>query len=270
MKKREIDILVISDLHLGTHGCRAKRLLNYLSTVKPKMLILNGDIMDFWLLDMKKWKKSHSKVLKVFFNEMSRGIPVYYITGNHDDYLRSFTGFKFNNFHLVDELIIDIDDKKHWFTHGDKFDKSVSGAIRKMAISAGKIFDQMIRLNKFVNRWQLFLGKTETNYTKSLKDKTKSTVKKQNDFEFQNIEYADKKGYDIVLCGHTHNPGRWEYDSKNKEGEKIIYYNSGDWMDNCTALEYNNKQWSIMKYQPKDKSIQNFLVNMSFEDEDIL
>ena len=270
MKKRNIDILVISDLHLGTHGSRAKRLLRYLDTVEPKMLILNGDIMDLWLLDMKNWKKAHSVVLKRFFNEMAKGIPVYYITGNHDDYLKAFVGFEFNNFHLVDELILDLDGKKHWFTHGDKFDKSVSGKIRGIAIRAGKIFDQMIRLNKIVNQWNLFLGRDEVNYTKKIKDKTKSSVKKQNDFEFQNIEYADKMGYDVVLCGHTHNPGKWEYDSKNKEGEKIIYYNSGDWMDNCTSLEYNNKEWSIKKYKSKDKSVQNFLVNMSFEDEDIL
>lgn len=270
MKKREIDILVISDLHLGTHGSRAKRLLKYLSTVKPKMLILNGDIMDLWLLDMNKWEKSHSKVLQIFFTEISRGIPVYYITGNHDDFLRSFIGFKFNNFHLVDELVLELNGKKHWFTHGDKFDKSVSGIIRNVAIRAGKIFDQMIRLNKLLNKWQVFLGRKETNYTKKIKDKTKSTVKKQNNFELQNIDYADEKDYDVVLCGHTHNPGKWEYDSKFKKEKKIVYYNSGDWMDNCTALEYNNEEWSIMKYKPSDKSIQNFIVNLDFTDEDFL
>ena len=270
MKKRKVDILVISDLHLGTHGSRAKRLLRYLDTVEPKMLILNGDIIDFWLLNMKKWKKSHSVVLKRFFNEISRGIPVYYITGNHDDYLRMFSGFEMNNFHLVDELILDLDGKKHWFTHGDKFDKSVSGTIRNLAVKAGRIFDQMIKINKIFNKWQLFLGNEETNYTKKIKDKTKSTVKKQNDFEFQNIEYADKMGYDVVLCGHTHNPGKWEYDSVNKKGEKIIYYNSGDWMDNCTSLEYNNKEWSLVKFKKKDNSIKNFLVGMKFDDGEIL
>ncbi|MGB0885461.1 MAG: UDP-2,3-diacylglucosamine diphosphatase [Chitinophagales bacterium] len=270
MPKRKVDILVISDLHLGTYGSRAKRLLHYLKTVEPKTLILNGDIMDFWLLDMKKWPKSHSIVLQHFFNEIARGIDVYYVTGNHDDYLRSFTGFKFNNFKLVDEIVLNLNGKITWFTHGDKFDKSVSGAIRNMAIRAGKIFDQMIRFNKYVNQWQKFFGITPSNYTKNLKDKTKVVVKKQNDFELQNIEYADENGYDVVICGHTHNPGKWEYDSRNKDGEKIVYYNSGDWMDNCTALEYNNGEWDLIRFKPKDNSIKNFLKNLDIDKDEIL
>ena len=148
--------------------------------VRKDCLKYSAGILDFWLLDMKKWPKSHSIVLQHFFNEIARGIDVYYVTGNHDDYLRSFTGFKFNNFKLVDEIVLNLNGKITWFTHGDKFDKSVSGAIRNMAIRAGKIFDQMIRFNKYVNQWQKFFGITPSNYTKNLKDKTKVVVKSMN------------------------------------------------------------------------------------------
>lgn len=270
MPKRKVQILVISDLHLGTHGCRAKRLKHYLQSVEPEMLILNGDIMDLWLLDFRKWPQNHTTIVQHFFNEITRGIPVYYITGNHDDYLKHFVGFHFNNFKLVDELILDLNGKKTWITHGDKFDKSVSGKIRNVAIRAGKVFDKLIHFNRVLNEWEKFLGAETSNFTKKIKDKTKASVKKQNDFEFQNIEYADKNGYDIVLCGHTHNPGKWEYESINKIGEKIRYYNSGDWMDNCTALEYYDNDWHLVKFKAKDNSIKNFLNDLDIDKEEIL
>src|SRR5688572_27441636 len=102
---REIDILVLSDIHLGTYGCHAKELLKYLKTVKPKMVILNGDIIDIWQFSKKYWPKSHMKVIKKFVKYITNDIPVYYITGNHDEMLRKFTDFSLGSFHLRNELV---------------------------------------------------------------------------------------------------------------------------------------------------------------------
>ncbi|MCD8528729.1 MAG: metallophosphoesterase [Chitinophagales bacterium] len=87
-------------MHLGTNQCRAGRLNKYLKSVKPQMLILNGDIIDFWLLNLKKWPKKHTKILGYFFNLIVNDVPVYYLPGNHDDYLKQFSGFSFHNFHI--------------------------------------------------------------------------------------------------------------------------------------------------------------------------
>ncbi|MGB1248813.1 MAG: UDP-2,3-diacylglucosamine diphosphatase [Chitinophagales bacterium] len=256
--KREIDIVVLSDLHLGSNACRAGRLNRYLKPIAPKKVILNGDIIDIWLLDLKKWPKKHTKILAHFFNWMINDIPIYYITGNHDDTLRKFTGLKFHNFKLLDELVLDLDGKKTWILHGDKFDKSVSGKQRKLAIRAGKAFDQFVRFNRFVNEWERFVGRKETNFSKTLKDKTKKSIKQKNDFEQQYIDYASKNGIDAVVCGHVHNPGIWQMVATENRKE-ITYLNSGDWTESCTALEYKEGKWELFRHK-KSKNIQNSIL----------
>ena len=103
--KRDLDILVLSDLHLGTNQCRVGPLYKYLKSVKPKILILNADIIVFCLLDFKNWSKKHTKILAYFFNLMVEKIPIYYLPGNHDDYLKQFDGFAFQNFKIQNELV---------------------------------------------------------------------------------------------------------------------------------------------------------------------
>jgi UDP-2,3-diacylglucosamine pyrophosphatase LpxH len=266
---RELDILVLSDLHLGTNQCRAGRLYKYLKTVKPKMLILNGDIIDFWLLDLKSWPKSHNKILGYFFNLMVEKVPIYYLPGNHDDYLKQFVGFKFHNFSLQNELILDLNGKKTWFMHGDKNDKSVSGTKRDLAIRAGKAFDKLVGFNRFINDWEKFLGKrVVTNFSKSLKDKSKSAVKKGNDFEQQYIEEAAQRNIDTLVCGHVHKPGITRICSILTKKD-IVYLNSGDWTENCTALEYAKDKWSLYSYKYNYTEHESTLKNVRFEQSDI-
>jgi UDP-2,3-diacylglucosamine pyrophosphatase LpxH len=252
---RKLDILVISDLHLGTNACRASRLLEYLKSVEPKMLILNGDILDFWLLDAKTWPKKHTKILGYFFNLMLKEVPIYYLVGNHDDYLRKFTDFKFHNFYLQEELILDLNGVKTWILHGDKFDKSVTGSKRNIAIKAGKAFDKFVQFNRFVNEWEKFLGRPESNLSKKIKDATKAKIKEKNDFEQLYIDYAAKNGIDAVVCGHVHKPGIWSMCATDSK-KQITYLNSGDWTESCTALEYVNKKWKLYTY-PKTANPQN-------------
>jgi UDP-2,3-diacylglucosamine pyrophosphatase LpxH len=266
---RELDILVLSDLHMGTNQCRAGRLYKYLKTVKPKMLILNGDIIDFWLLDLKSWPRKHNKILGYIFNLMVEKVPIYYLPGNHDDYLKQFAGFKFHNFSLQNELILDLDGQKTWFMHGDKNDKSVNGSKRSLAIRAGKAFDKLVGFNRFINDWEKFLGKrAETNFSKSLKDKSKSAIKKGNDFEQQYIEEAAKRNIDTLVCGHLHKPGITRLCSIETKKD-IDYLNSGDWTENCTSLEYVNGKWSLYRYKYNYTEHESTLKNVRFEQSDI-
>lgn len=269
--KRKVDILVLSDLHLGTNATRAGRLLKYLKSISPKMLILNGDIIDVWLLDLKNWPKKHNKIIGYFFNLMVNDVPIYYLTGNHDDYLRKFTDFKFHNFHLQDELILELDGKKTWIFHGDKFDDSVSGSQRKLAINAGKAFDKFVKFNRFVNSWEMFLGRKQTNLSKIIKERTKKSVTDKNNFEQLYIDYAAKNGIDTVVCGHLHKPGIWKMCATESK-TSINYLNSGDWTESCTALEYNKrkKKWTLYTYESSKNPQNNVLSQIKLNpDEDL-
>src|ERR1700712_2956120 len=123
LKRRELDILVLSDIHLGTYGCHANELLAYLQTIKPKKVILNGDIIDIWQFSKRYWPKSHTKVIKHLLGWVTKGVKTFYITGNHDEMLRKFDGFKMGSLQVVNKVVLDLDhEKKAWIFHGDVFD----------------------------------------------------------------------------------------------------------------------------------------------------
>jgi UDP-2,3-diacylglucosamine pyrophosphatase LpxH len=111
-KKRKLDILVISDIHLGTYGCHAEELVTYLKSIKPKIVVLNGDIIDIWQFSKNYWPKSHMKVVKQFIRWMSKGIKTYYVTGNHDEMMRKFAGLKMGPLQIVNKVILDLPDGK--------------------------------------------------------------------------------------------------------------------------------------------------------------
>ena len=114
MKKRPVDIVVISDVHLGTYGCRAKELHKYLKSIKPEKVILNGDIIDIWQFSKRYWPKSHMKIVKLITSWISNGVEVHYITGNHDEMLRKFVGFQMGSFSISNKELLTVDGKKTW------------------------------------------------------------------------------------------------------------------------------------------------------------
>ena len=128
IKKREIEVAVISDIHLGTYGCHATELLKYLKTIKPKTLILNGDIIDIWQFSKRYWPASHMQVIKHITGLMTKDVKVYYVTGNHDEMLRRFVGFKMGSLKIVNKVSLKIDGKKAWIFHGDVFDVTMKHA----------------------------------------------------------------------------------------------------------------------------------------------
>ncbi len=112
MKKRKLDLAIISDVHLGTYGSHAVELYNYLNSIKPKILVLNGDIIDIWQFRKSYFPKAHLKVIKKIIDLASKGTKVYYITGNHDELLRKFSDSFMGNFCVVDKLVLDLDGNK--------------------------------------------------------------------------------------------------------------------------------------------------------------
>jgi UDP-2,3-diacylglucosamine pyrophosphatase LpxH len=249
-KKRKIEILVLSDVHLGTYGCNAKQLLRYLKSIKPKTVVLNGDIIDIWQFSKRYWPRSHMKVIKQLLSWMSKGVKIYYVTGNHDEMLRKFVGFKMGSLQIVNKVVITLeDDKKAWFFHGDVFDVTMQHS--KWLARLGAIgYDTLILINMFANFIsQKIFRKGKLSLSKRIKNSVKSAVKFINNFENTAADIGISNKYDYVICGHIHQPEIREI--TNHHGS-IMYLNSGDWIENLTSLEYNIGVWQIYKYNEKE------------------
>jgi UDP-2,3-diacylglucosamine pyrophosphatase LpxH len=245
-KKRKIEMLVLSDVHLGTYGCHARELLRYLKSINPKTIILNGDIIDIWQFSKRYWPKSHMKVVKQLMHWVSKGKKTYYITGNHDEMLRRFAGLKMGSFSIVNKLVLDLNDnRKAWIFHGDVFDVTMQHS--KWLAKLGAIgYDTLIVLNRFVNFIsEKIFRRGKLSLSKRIKNSVKSAVKFINNFEQTSADIGISNKYDFVICGHIHQPEIREI--ANGEGS-IMYLNSGDWIENLSALEYNEGEWTIYRY----------------------
>lgn len=263
-KKRKVEVVVISDVHLGTYGCHAKELLKYLKSINPKTIILNGDIIDIWQFSTRYWPKTHMKVLKFLIGWISEGKEIYYITGNHDEMLRKFVDFKMGSFSIKNKVVLELDGKTAWFFHGDVFDVTMEHS-KWLAKLGAKGYDLLILINKAVNNICEFFGKGKISLSKKIKDSVKSAVKFINNFEQIATNIAIQNKFDYVVCGHIHQP--IIKDVVTSEGE-VTYLNSGDWIENLTALEYNNKKWSLYKYN--DAHYQKEDLNETNEEMDVL
>jgi UDP-2,3-diacylglucosamine pyrophosphatase LpxH len=261
--KRQVDIIVISDVHLGTYGCRAKELLHYLKSVKPKIVVLNGDIIDIWQFSKSYWPKSHMKVIKHLMNWLSKGVKVYYVTGNHDEMLRKFEGFKMGSFQIVNKIVLELDNnEKAWIFHGDVFDVTMQHS--KWLAKLGAIgYDSLIMINSMAN-WisEKVFNKGKLSFSKKLKNSVKSAVKFINSFEQTAADIGISNNYQYVVCGHIHHP---EMRMIEQENGKIMYLNSGDWIENLSALEYHNGNWKLFRF---DDSERVAMLNLQEEESD--
>jgi UDP-2,3-diacylglucosamine pyrophosphatase LpxH len=244
MKKRPVELVVISDVHLGTYGCHAKELLRYMKSIHPETVILNGDIIDIWQFSKRYWPKSHMKVVKQLVEWISKGVKVHYVTGNHDEMLRKFVGFQLGDFCIVNKVVLELDGKRAWAFHGDVFDVTMKHSkwLAKMG-AAG--YDTLILLNRAVNFFSKRLGYGPISMSKRIKNSVKSAVKFINNFEETATDIAFENGYDYVVCGHIHQP---EIREIRKEGKSVVYLNSGDWIENLTCLEFDQGAWSLYRY----------------------
>lgn len=248
MGKRQVDLVILSDVHLGTYGCHAKELLTYLQSIQPKAIVLNGDIIDIWQFSKSYWPQSHMKVVRRIMKYVAENVPVYYLTGNHDEMLRKFADLNVGSFKLQNKLILELDGRKAWIFHGDVFDVTMQHS--KWLAKLGAIgYDTLILINRFVNWCLKLLGREKMSFSKRIKARFKDAVKFINDFENTAAELAIAKDYQFVICGHIHQPVIREI--KTEKGS-VTYLNSGDWVENLTALEYHNGQWQIFRYDAAD------------------
>ena len=253
MEKRKVQLAVISDVHLGTFGCRAKELYKYLKSIKPEILVLNGDIIDIWQFRKRYFPKHHLKVIKQIFSLAAKGTQVYYLTGNHDEMLRKFTDLDFGNIRLQDKLVLNLNGEKAWFFHGDIFDSSIHSA-KWLAKLGGWGYDLLILMNSVSNWFLERMGKERYSFSKKIKNSVKQAVKFIGDFEETAAEIAIENGYSYVACGHIHQPQIRKVEKRNGS---CIYLNSGDWIENLTALEYQDGKWSLFHYENEDFSHDN-------------
>lgn len=256
-KKRKLDIVVISDVHLGTYGCHANELLKYLKSINPKTVILNGDIIDIWQFSKRYWPNSHMKVIKYIIKWISEGKEIYYITGNHDEMLRKFVDFKLGSFSIKNKVVLELDGKKAWFFHGDVFDVTMKNS-KWLAKLGATGYDALILINRGVNYISNLFGKGKISLSKKIKDSVKSAVKFINNFEETAANIAVDNQFHYVVCGHIHQPVIKNIETNNG---KVVYLNSGDWVENLTALEYNKKQWKLYKYSENHYEKDDILIN---------
>ena len=248
-QKREVEVVVLSDIHLGTYGCHAKELVAYLKSVSPKVLILNGDVIDGWAFSKRYFPNSHMAVLSEFFKMMKKGTQVIYITGNHDEFLRKYTDLSMGNLFLTDKYLLEIEGKKHWIFHGDVFDHTTSGSAKFIAKLGGMGYDWLILVNRAINWILEKFGKGKVSLSKKVKNSVKKAVKFIGDFEKKATEIAINNHYDYVICGHIHQPADkiWTTEKGN-----VHYLNSGDWIENLSWLEYNHGEWNLKFFNEKD------------------
>jgi UDP-2,3-diacylglucosamine pyrophosphatase LpxH len=249
MKRRSVELVVISDVHLGTFGCHANELIQYLRSILPKTLVLNGDIIDIWQFSKRYFPQSHMQVIKEIFSLLSLGTRVVYITGNHDEIMRRYSDLTIGQLELTDKLILELDGKVTWIFHGDVFDRTTRGSAKVIAKLGGYGYDLLILLNRAINHVMSMLGKEKMSLSKQVKNGVKKAVSWINNFEQTAAELAIENKYDYVICGHIHQPQQREITT---EKGSVTYLNSGDWIENLTSLEYEAGKWTIYHYDENE------------------
>jgi UDP-2,3-diacylglucosamine pyrophosphatase LpxH len=191
------------------------------------------------------------QVVKEIFSLLSKGTQVIYITGNHDEVLRRYSNLNMGKFSLTDKVMLEINGKKTWIFHGDVFDATTKGNAKLVAKLGGRGYDALILLNRFINRCLILMGKEKMSLSKKVKNSVKKAVKWISNFEQTAAELAIEKKYDVVICGHIHQP---QHKIIENEFGKVTYLNSGDWIENLTALEFEDNNWKIYQYNEKEFS----------------
>lgn len=245
MKYRSI---FISDTHLGTKYSQAKTLLKFLKENESENLYLVGDIIDGWAIKRKfTWKQSHSDVIQKILKRARKGCNIYYITGNHDEFIRPFVPLLLgNSLEIHNETVyIDLNNKKYLITHGDFFDM-ITMTKKWLAVLGDYGYDFLLFINHIITRiYKFFKIQKKWSLSKYVKDNVKKSVSFISDYEDILSTHAKKHGYDGVICGHIH-----KAEIKNIDG--IEYLNCGDWVESCTAVvETLDGKWEIINYLEK-------------------
>lgn len=233
----------ISDVHLGTPGCQADALLDFLRRVECDTLFLVGDIVDGWQLRRSwYWPQAHNDVVQKLLRKARKGTRVIYVPGNHDEFARKFLEHSFGGIEVAEEWIhTTADGRQLWVTHGDLYDGVIQCA-RWLALLGDSLYEFTLKLNRHLNSWRARVGLPYWSLSKYLKLKVKRAVSYVGDFEAALAREARKRGVDGLVCGHIHH-------AEMREVEGILYCNDGDWVESLTALvEHEDGTLAIVEW----------------------
>jgi UDP-2,3-diacylglucosamine pyrophosphatase LpxH len=228
--KIRVRSVFISDIHLGTAGCQAHALLDFLRVTRCDYLYLVGDIVDGWQLRRRWfWPQAHNDVVQKILRAARKGTRVIFVPGNHDEFARRYEGHEFGGIAVMNECVhITADGKKLWVTHGDLFDGVIQCA-KWLAYLGDQAYEFTLKLNRTLNSLRARMGLPYWSLSQYLKHKVKRAVSYVSDFETAVAHEAKRRGLDGVVCGHIHR-------AEMREIEGVLYCNDGDWVESLTAL----------------------------------
>ena len=238
--------IFISDLHLGTPGCQAQPLLDFLKAHPSDNLYLVGDIIDGWQLRRKwYWPQAHNDVVQKLLKRARKGCRIVFVPGNHDEFARSFIGHQFGGIEVVEEIVhVTADGRKLWVIHGDYFDAVVQCA-KWLAYVGDNLYEFTLKLNRHLNRVRARMGLPYWSLSAYLKQKVKSALNYVTDFEVAVAHEASRRGHDGVVCGHIHR-------AEMREINGVLYCNDGDWVESRTALvEHFDGTLELLHWAPE-------------------
>jgi len=247
-----LEVAVISDLHLATHASKPKKVLKYLKSILPKILVLNGDIIDSWRFSRNYFPKNQLKVVRQIIKMMEKGVQVYYITGNHDEFLRNFVPTTVGNLRIVNQLVLELDGSNTWIFHGDIFDSTIHRK-KWLAKFAAALKGFLSVSNKLINHVLLLVGKKEIILYKSIKYRLIRDKLNLSGAESKILNATITQDYQTVICGHTQVPK----DKALTVNDKTVrYLNCGDWVEHFTAAEYNDGNWQLHYHHEQAEELQ--------------
>ncbi|NBW23136.1 MAG: UDP-2,3-diacylglucosamine diphosphatase [Caulobacteraceae bacterium] len=238
--------IAISDVHLGSHGCKAKLLLNFLKNNNCETLYLVGDIIDAWKIQQNKWywNHSHTDVVREILKKAKRGTKVVWIAGNHDEFLRPLIPYQitFGSIEIANQWVHEaINGDRYLLVHGDLFD-GITRLAPWISFLGDKAYDVLLTINTKYNWWRHKLGFGYWSLSKYLKHRVKRAIDFMFQFELNLANYCNRKHFDGIICGHIHR-------AEIKTINGIVYMNCGDWVESCTALaELHSGNWEILEW----------------------
>jgi UDP-2,3-diacylglucosamine pyrophosphatase LpxH len=246
---RRYRAIFISDLHLGTPGCQADELLDFMRCHPSDYLYLVGDIVDGWQLRRKWfWPQAHNDVMQKLLRRARKGCRIVYVPGNHDEFARHFIGHQFGGIEVVEDAIhTTADGLSLWITHGDYFDGVIQCA-KWLAYLGDNMYEFTLKLNRHLNHWRARWGLPYWSLSAYLKSKVKTALNYVTDFEVAVASEAKRRGHKGVVCGHIHR-------AEIRDIDGILYCNDGDWVESKTALveHYDGRleivQWDEIRGQ---------------------
>lgn len=234
----------ISDVHLGTAGCQARALLDFLRQTESARLYLVGDIVDGWQLRRRwHWPREHNDIVQKLLRKARKGTEVCYVLGNHDEFGRHFAPLSFGGIEVREEAVhVTADGRTLLVTHGDLFDGVVQCA-RWLAFVGDRAYMAALHLNRWLNALRARLGFPYWSLSQYLKGRVKNAVNYISDFEFAVADAARRRGVHGVVCGHIHK-------AEIRDIDGVLYCNCGDWVESMTALvEHRDGRLAIVRWK---------------------